>query len=174
MKTLVLYSSSLGQTLKITQRIVQQMDKSERVEYVDLSDKGSWCDPSTYQRVLIGASVHFGKFKPELYRYIDTYKETLNKSKCAFFMICLTARKPEKCDPQTNLYMKKFRKLCVWDPKIVGIFAGELAYTRYNWWQKRVIQLIMRMTGGSTDTKTDIEFTNWNKVDEFAKQFNSL
>ncbi|MNG25576.1 Protoporphyrinogen IX dehydrogenase [menaquinone] [compost metagenome] len=51
------------------------------------------------------------------------------------------------------------------------MFAGALRYSRYNWWQTRIIQLIMMITGGSTDTSQDIEFTDWEKVRAFAREF---
>ena len=41
----------------------------------------------------------------------------------------------------------------------------------YNWWQTRIIQLIMKITGGSTDTSKDIEFTDWERVRSFAREF---
>ncbi len=67
--------------------------------------------------------------------------------------------------------MKKFLRLSPWKPKTLGVFAGALRYSRYNWWQTRLIQLIMMITGGSTDTSQDIEFTDWEKVRAFAREF---
>ncbi len=31
-----------------------------------------------------------------------------------------------------------------------------------------MIQLIMKITGGETDTTKEVEYTNWQKVSEFA------
>lgn len=37
-----------------------------------------------------------------------------------------------------------------------------------------MIQLIMRMTGGETDTSKEVEYTDWNKVSVFAQDFVQL
>ena len=36
-----------------------------------------------------------------------------------------------------------------------------------------MIQLIMTITKGPTDSKTVIEYTDWNQVKNFATEFNS-
>jgi len=46
--------------------------------------------------------------------------------------------------------------------------AGALRYPRYNWLDKRLIQLIMRMTGGETDTRREVEYTDWEQVRRLA------
>ena len=55
-------------------------------------------------------------------------------------------------------------------PKLSQVFAGALYYSKYNLVQKLLLKFIMKITGGSTDTTRDIEFTNWQSVDNFALQ----
>ena len=40
----------------------------------------------------------------------------------------------------------------------------------YNFFDKYIIKLIMFITGGPTDTSQSYEFTDWSKVDNFAKE----
>lgn len=177
MSTLILYSSCDGQTLKISQRLLSHFDDPNAITLFDLNDSENWPAPNDFQQVIIGASIRYGKLRPAVYQYISKYQNILNDKSNAFFLVCLTARKPEKCNTETNVYFQKFLKLSQWKPQQTAIFAGALQYSRYNWWQTRIIQLIMKITGGSTDTDKDIEFTDWCKVDEFAqvlKQQNSL
>ena len=70
--------------------------------------------------------------------------------------------------------MAKFDQLSQWHPRLKGVFAGALLYSRYNWWQTLLIQLIMKMTGGSTDKSKDIELTDWSKVEAFSNDFSAL
>ena len=107
-------------------------------------------------------------------QFVNSHKAQLDKLPNAFFLVCLTARKPEKSVPSNNTYMLKFDRLSSWQPNLKAVFAGALLYSRYNWWQTLLIQLIMKMTGGSTDKSQDIELTDWEKVDAFSKDFSKL
>lgn len=168
-KLLVLYSSRNGQTQKIIGAMADEFAGYE-VETVDLHTLPRK-NLSKYDKVLIGASVRYGRFHHSVYSFIYGHSEQLEVADAAFFCVCLTARKPEKATAKNNAYVKKFLARSPWRPKSIGIFAGALKYSEYNWWQIRIIQLIMKITGGSTDTSQDIEFTDWAKVKAFAREF---
>jgi len=170
-KTLMLYSSVDGQTIKIIEKIKQ--DINGEVDLFDI-DTVNQIDFSAYRKVLIGASIRYGKLRPTLIQFVNRYQQQLDQLPNAFFLVCLTARKPEKAVPENNAYMKKFDLISQWKPTIKVVFAGALLYSRYNWWQTLIIQLIMKITGGSTDKSKDIELTDWQKVTLFSQQFNKL
>ncbi|ABM02066.1 Protoporphyrinogen oxidase [Psychromonas ingrahamii 37] len=170
-KTLILYSSVDGQTLKIINRIIELVEGE--VTLVNIDDKPI-IDFSLYNKVLIGASVRYGNFRKNLLNFVNQHKTELDSLPNAFFVVCLTARKPEKAIPANNAYMNKFDQLSQWQPRLKGVFAGALLYSRYNWWQTLLIQMIMKMTGGSTDSSRDIELTDWSKVDIFSQDFSAL
>ncbi|MFT6985216.1 MAG: menaquinone-dependent protoporphyrinogen oxidase [Psychromonas sp.] len=170
-KTLVLYSSVDGQTLKIIERITAQIEDEITLFNVEQPVD---IDFSEYDKVLIGASIRYGNFRKSLLKFVNKHKIQLDQLPNAFFLVCLTARKPEKANPENNAYMTKFDQLSLWQPRLKGVFAGALLYSRYNWWQTLIIQLIMKMTGGSTDTTVDIELTDWAKVDLFSRDFAAL
>lgn len=170
-KTLVLYSSVDGQTRKIINHIDALVEGEW--EIVDI-DQQSDIDFSQYGKVLIGASVRYGNLRKNLVQFVNKNKTELDKLPNAFFIVCLTARKPEKALPSNNAYMLKFDGLSEWQPQLKAVFAGALLYSRYNWWQTLIIQLIMKITGGSTDKSKDIELTDWDKVGAFSKDFSAL
>jgi menaquinone-dependent protoporphyrinogen oxidase len=78
------------------------------------------------------------------------------------------ARKPEKRQPDTNPYLKKFLKEISWKPKKIAVFAGKIDYPRYTFFDRNMIRLIMWMTKGPTDPAATIEFTDWKQVEEFG------
>jgi len=170
-KTLVLYSSVDGQTFKIISRINELVEGD--VETFDI-DQNPDIDFNQYSKVLIGASIRYGNLRKNIMQFVNSHKAQLDKLPNAFFLVCLTARKPEKSVPSNNTYMLKFDRLSSWQPNLKAVFAGALLYSRYNWWQTLLIQLIMKMTGGSTDKSQDIELTDWEKVDAFSKDFSKL
>ena len=169
-KTLALYSSVEGQTLKIINKIVHDL---ENVTLHDIDSQQS-INLADFDKILIGASVRYGNLRKNMMAFIEANKAQLDKIPNAFFLVCLTARKPEKATPDNNAYMKKFDQLSAWNPRLKGGFAGALLYSRYNWWQTLLIQLIMKMTGGSTDKSQDIELTNWDDVKHFTQLFIAL
>lgn len=170
-KVVVLYSSVDGQTLKIINHIKQSINAQVTVLNVDDDPQ---VDFTKYDKVLIGASIRYGKLRANMIDFVNRHKADLDKIPNAFFLVCLTARKPEKANPANNTYMKKFDQLSSWQPRLKGVFAGALLYSRYNWWQTLLIQLIMKITGGSTDKSKDMELTDWQKVDAFSRDFCSL
>ncbi|CNL02026.1 MULTISPECIES: menaquinone-dependent protoporphyrinogen IX dehydrogenase [Yersinia] len=173
MKVLILYSSRDGQTKTIASYIAKELSVVATCEIQDLADVGQ-IDLSQYQQVMIGASVRYGHFNPSLTKFVNKHVEQLNQMPSAFFAVNLTARKPEKRSPQTNAYVRKFLLSTPWQPTLCTVFAGALRYPRYRWIDRVMIQLIMRMTGGETDTSKEVEYTDWQQVSGFAQDFSEL
>lgn len=166
-KMLVLYSTVDGQTLKIIKAMQAILDSEYHCEIMNIAEC-QHIDIKIFDKVVIGASVRYGHLNKNLYKFIEKNHQDLSAIDNAFFCVNLTARKPEKNTPETNAYMQKFLAKSVWIPKQQAVFAGALLYSKYNWWQTLIIQLIMKITGGSTDKTRDIEFTDWDKVEAFA------
>ena len=170
MKALILYSSRDGQTHAISSYIASELKEKCSCDVIDLVHAGH-VDLKSYDQVMIGASIRYGHFNAVLDKFVKKHADTLNQMPSAFFGVNLTARKPEKRSPQTNAYVRKFLLNSPWEPAICGVFAGALRYPRYRWFDKVMIQLIMRMTGGETDTSKEVEYTDWQQVAKFAEDF---
>ena len=172
-KVLLLHSSCEGQTIKILNYIEQNLGEEYQCDYADIHLKPT-IDFSGYDRVLIGASVRYGHLNKKLYQFIDSNRENLEQTKVAFFCVNLTARKEGKDTPATSAYVKKFLLKSPWHPKMMAVFAGALRYPRYNFFDRTMIKLIMKLTGGETDTTKEVEYTDWQKVSNFSQQFRAL
>lgn len=174
MKALLLYSSREGQTQKIIRTIADQLDGYE-CDIVNLHEC-SQVDITVYDKVLIGASIRYGHLNSKLYEFISRNLVQLQQSKAAFFCVNLTARKEEqgKDTPEGSVYIQTFLKKSLWQPELIGVFAGALYYPRYRFFDKIMIRLIMTLTGGETDTTKEVEYTNWKKVTQFAKKFKEM
>ena len=121
---------------------------------------------SDFNEIVLGASVRYGYHRKNVYEFIKTNKETLDKKKTAFFSLNLTARKPEKNTPETNPYIIKFLKKVEWEPTKKGVFAGRLDYPSLDCANKLAILFIMVITNGPKDITQVYELTDWEKVDE--------
>ncbi|VFS68750.1 Protoporphyrinogen IX dehydrogenase [menaquinone] [Kluyvera cryocrescens] len=127
-----------------------------------------------YDRVIIGASIRYGHFHPALDRFVKKHAAVLQSMPSAFFSVNLVARKPEKRSPQTNSYTRKFLLRSPWQPDSCAVFAGALRYPRYGWFDRFMIRLIMKMTGGETDTRKEVVYTDWEQVAGFAREIVQL
>ena len=167
--SLIIYSSTDGQTKIICEKIKNFSKNSESIKLVSLEEANNF-NLQSYEDIIIGASIRYGKHNKNLYKFISSNKETLEKKRSAFFSVNVVARKLEKNTPETNPYMKKFLKISNWKPNKLGVFAGKVNYPNYGFFDKYIIRLIMFITKGPTDTTKSFEFTDWSKVEDFAKE----
>ena len=167
--SLIIYSSTDGHTKTICERISNFLDNNDEIKLTSLDEVEKF-DLSEFSRIIIGASIRYGKHSNKLYKFIKINKEVLDKKQGIFFSVNVVARKPEKDAPNTNPYIKKFLKISSWRPKKLAVFAGRVNYPHYNFFDKYIIKFIMFITKGPTDTSQFYEFTDWSKVDNFAKE----
>ena len=167
--SLIIYSSTDGHTKTICQRIMSCIADGNSKNILSLKEAAK-INLLEFDKIIIGASIRYGRHSSDLYRFIKFNKYILERKDTAFFSVNVVARKIEKSDPETNPYIKKFLKISNWKPGKIAVFAGKVDYPKYRFFDKYIIKLIMFITKGPTDTTQTYEFTNWSKVDAFAKE----
>ena len=167
--TIMIYSSTDGHTKTICEKILNELGDLSQAKLVSLNDAFD-LELSDYSQIIIGASIRYGKHSRDLYKFINFNKKLLEQKKGIFFSVNVVARKKEKNTPETNPYIKKFLKISKWKPNKIGVFAGRVDYPSYRLFDKYIIKFIMFITNGPTDTSKSYEFTDWLKVEEFAKE----
>jgi menaquinone-dependent protoporphyrinogen oxidase len=167
---LILYSTTDGQTLKICRHLQQVIEGQGQQVTLACVDDDPHVDIARYDKVVVGARIRYGKHTPQVFDFARTRRLELDARPNAFFTVNVVARKPEKNTPETNPYMRKFLAQSAWQPKALAVFAGRIDYRRYSFWDRQVIRFIMWLTKGPTDPATDVEFTDWAKVDAFGRR----
>ena len=168
-KVLIVYSTTDGQTKKICEKIIKTGKKKQRIDILSIDDAYD-LSISGYRKIIIGASIRYGKHNPLVYEFIKSNKAELEKKSTAFFTVNVVARKKEKNHPETNPYMKKFLELSGWQPDKLAVFAGRIDYPSYRLFDRLIIRFIMLITKGPTDISQTYEFTDWIKVEKFAEE----
>ena len=168
-ETLIIYSSTDGHTKNICERLANFFNNTNTTKIIPLLEASKF-DLTKFNQIVIGASIRYGKHSKNLYRFINSNKDILEQKNSVFFSVNVVARKPEKNTPNTNPYVKKFLKISKWKPKKIGVFAGKVDYPNYGFFDKYAIKLIMFLTNGPIDTSQSYEFTDWSKVDNFARE----
>jgi len=164
MKLLIVYGTTEGQTRKICEYLRDKAkDDGQEVTIVDST--GPDVDPSSFDAVLIGGSLHAEKYQASVKHYVQEHHKTLNKMPTAFLSVSLAAIHD---DPQYQKELtditEAFLDKTGWKPTFVEQLAGALRYTKYNFWKKFIMRMIAQKSGGSTDTSKDVEYTDWNQV----------
>lgn len=173
-KILILYASTDGHTKKICNRLQQVIEKlGHQVTLVSIDDE-SQVDLQAFDKIVIGASIRYGKHSPKINDFINCNKQLLDSKPNAFFSVNIVARKPGKNQPDANPYMRKFLKKITWRPKEIAVFAGKLDYPKYSFFDRTMIRLIMFITKGPTNPKAVIEFTDWQQVESFGRLISEI
>jgi len=170
---LIIYSTTDGHTRSICERLQRRIAVDHDVTLVAMADNAG-IDIGPFDKIVIGASIRYGKHQQEVFDFIARNRESLESKSNAFFSVNVVARKPEKNSPETNPYLQKFLRKIDWRPRNLAVFAGKIDYPRYGFVDKQMIRLIMWMTRGPTDPTLTVEFTDWDKVDEFARHIATM
>ena len=173
-RVLIVYSTTDGHTLKICQRLRQTIEPTgAQVQVVSVAD-AEGIDLAAYDKIVIGASIRYGRHSKAIRDFIDARFAQLAAKPNAFFSVNIVARKPDKNRPETNPYLRKFLDTIRWRPQLLAVFAGKLDYPRYRFFDRLMIRFIMLITRGPTDPHAVIEFTDWNEVEAFARRVVSM
>lgn len=168
-RTGLIYASVDGQTAKISEEIRSDFFKAGRdIELYSIEEFDK--DVEDFDTLIIGSSIRYGLHNEAIIDFIENNTEKLEAIKSIFFSVNLVARKPEKNEATTNPYVVKFFKKIKWKPFKVAVFAGMLDYKKYGFWDRKMIQLIMWITKGPTNSNAKIEYTDWEKVHEFSEE----
>lgn len=171
---IIIYSTTDGHTVNICSHLQQVINgRGHQVSIVSIDDAQS-VDLASFDKIVIGASIRYGKHNKKVYAFIKSNEQLLNAKPNAFFSVNVVARKPGKNQPDSNPYLKKFLKEISWKPKRLAVFAGKIDYPRYNFWDRNIIRFIMWMTKGPTDPNATIEFTDWNQVKDFGQTISDM
>lgn len=171
---LIVYSTIDGHTLKICKRIKQVLEEdSHNVSLISVDDESA-ADPASYDKIVVGASIRYGKHHPGVYDFIKKNEAILKSRPNAFFSVNAVARKEAKSEPHTNPYIKKFLKKSSWKPMEIAVFAGKIDYQKYSFRDRLIIRLIMWLTKGPTDPTSAVEFTHWEKVEAFGRRISTM
>ena len=171
---LILYSTTDGQTQRICQRLQQHIEaEGHRVTLLSITEDVV-PDLSAFDKIVIGARIRYGRHQPEVFSFIKAHLAELQRVPNAFFSVNIVARKPEKNRAETNPYVRKFLKQTPWRPNVVDVFAGKLDYPRYGFLDRLMIRFIMFITQGPTDPTAVVEFTDWQRVEDFSRKVCAL
>ena len=172
-RILVAFQTAEGQTGKIANRIAEVL-RGDGAN-VDVHTADSAPAPDAYDGVIVGGSIHAGRYGPALIDYVKTNASALNAMPSALFQVSLTsANLDEQHTAAAHRMMQELLDDTGFDPDLVAMFAGAVLYTRYGWIKRGMMRAIVAAEGGDTETTHDHEYTDWNAVEHFARDVGAL
>ncbi len=169
-RVLICFHSGEGQSTKIVDRIRDVLEGAGAAVVVSTAED----DPCTegFDGVVVGDSIHLGKHSRQLKRWISRHGSELDALPVALFQVSLTsADHDEEHTAEAHKLVADLLDATGLDPDLVAMFAGSIAFTRYGWLKRRMMAKIAaeRSGGAEADTSRDLEYTDWDDVEHFAR-----
>jgi menaquinone-dependent protoporphyrinogen oxidase len=172
-KVLIVFHTSEGQTAKIAERIAEVL-RADGLS-ADVREAEVAPAPAGYDGVVVGDSIHVHHSR-QVVRYVQDHVEALDVMPTALFQVSMTSARPDEAhEAAAHGLVNELLDKTTFDPDVVGIFAGRLAYTQYGWFKRHLMQAITKREGGDdTDTTRDVEYTDWAAVEHFAHDVGAM
>ena len=173
---LVLYMSRGGHTARIARRLCEAIaEAGGRSEMMDLNEAvHEGVDWDRYDVMALGAPVLYGTYHRSVFEFVAQHRARLEAKPNSFFNVSVVARTPEKATVEGNRYLQKFLQLSPWRPRDLKVIAGKVDYPSWTWYERLMIQMIMKFTHGPTDRRTVIDYTRWDEVRAYGKHLLTL
>jgi menaquinone-dependent protoporphyrinogen oxidase len=169
----IFFATSEGQTARIAEQLAvlfrENGFSSAAIEVT--SNRAATFNWGPVRAVLVGASVHLGRHQPSASRFVRAHLQQLSDHPSAFFSVSLSAASSNQDEVMAARHIaKEFCTKTGWSPGRIVTFAGGLAYSKYGWLKRWMLQRIARKEGGPTDTSRDHELTDWAAVTALATE----
>jgi menaquinone-dependent protoporphyrinogen oxidase len=172
---LIVYASTHGHTAKIASRVAAAVRDGGATAQVTEVSSAREIDPSGYDGVIVGASIHASHHQREIVDWVKGHATALSGMPSAFFSVSLAAaEEEEESRAAAGKYIDDFLDETGWKPRSTASFAGALQYLEYNFATRVLIRLMMKRAGHPTDASQDYDYTDWDAVESFGRDFAEL
>jgi menaquinone-dependent protoporphyrinogen oxidase len=172
---LIAYATRQGQTEKIARRIAQTLRESghePRLLDTERRSEGEKLELERFQVAIVAAPIHAGGYPRSLLLFVREHSGFFASVPVAFLSVGLAvASRVNDGRAQTRPLVDKFLEASGLRPRRVEFVAGALTYSKYNFVIRFVMRLIAGKEGGDTDTSRDYEYTDWEALDAFTRDF---
>jgi menaquinone-dependent protoporphyrinogen oxidase len=147
MSTLIVYASSHGCTEKAALALEQQLKDS--VTLANLK-KDKNIDPTYYDTVIIGGSIHAGQVQKVVKRFCSQHLDTLKQKRVGLFLSCM--EEGEKAQQQfDNAFPGELRNHAA----VTGLFGGEFDFEKMNFLQRAIVKKVAGITENVSKVKEE-------------------
>jgi menaquinone-dependent protoporphyrinogen oxidase len=179
---LLIYATREGQTRRIAEHLGNLLGEQKHLfVLVDAAHIPHDLHFDKFSAAIVGASLHIGKYEPEMAKFVKRHAAELNRMPSMFLSVSLaqasadnpaaTQQKREESERHVRKATAAFLAETGWAPARTASVAGSLRYTRYNFLTRFMMRRIAKRAGMPLDTTRDYEYTNWEKLDQTIGEF---
>lgn len=170
---LIVYGSTEGHTTQIADRMRLALEsEGHQVTVRNARQARDLPVEDTVAGIIVGGSIHRGEHQTALREFVREHRARLGQVPSTFFSVSLTAaHETEESRADAEACVERFVREAGWQPPRVELIAGALVYSQYNFFMRHMMRLIVSREGIDTDTAHDYDYTDWARVEEFAREF---
>jgi menaquinone-dependent protoporphyrinogen oxidase len=167
---LVVYATRHGQTARISRHIGDELRRrGHEVTVAQCEELERTSSLRDHDAVLIGGSVYMGRYERSLAQFVRHHRADLDRLPNAFFSVSMAAASSHpRARAQVRRAIAGFRTATGWRPQRTESFAGAVLYREYGTVTRLIMRLISKQAGHGTDPSRNYEYTDWDRVTEFA------
>jgi menaquinone-dependent protoporphyrinogen oxidase len=173
-KVQVFHMTRYGQTALIAKRVADVLRETGlAVEEFELT-RQNWQDlqPASDAGLVLGAPIYRGSLPRPFTAFVSRHRGLLKGPYDAFFCVCMAAATRDAASvSQVESYFHKLSDDTHWIPTRRAAFGGSVKYREYNFLIRYIMKRTMHGQGLSTDTSRDHEYTDWQAVSKFAREY---
>ena len=171
---LIAYASTEGQTHKIADRVASiARELGNQVELYDTASLEGIPSIGAFEHVVIAASVHEDRHQESAANFVVAHLDQLRAKKSALISVSLSAATADG-QKEAQHYVDGFTAVTGWSPDKTLLLAGALDWADCDYFQRQVLEHILAERGLTPDRKGYHEFTDWQALEKFVKDFLSI
>ena len=151
MKTAIVYISQHGTTEKVARFLAEK--SKQQVELISLKKEKS-PDVSSFDRIILGGSIHAGGIQKRMKQFIENNLELLMQKEFGLFICCMDPHKEKQEQEFEHAFPNELKQAA----KAKGIMGGEFCFERMNFLEK----IIVKKVAGVSESVSRID---WDKKD---------
>lgn len=181
-RLLMLYATREGHTRRVADHVAASLRaRGFAVDVMSVGDElAQELDLGRYAGAVLAASVHVGKHERAMAEFVKTHRADLERLPTTFLSVSLSeagaedpnasAERRNRAAANVKTTIGAFLRDTGWSPGHIHPVAGALLYQQYRPVVRFVMRFISKVSGGSTDTSRDHEYTDWQALTRFADE----
>jgi menaquinone-dependent protoporphyrinogen oxidase len=165
MPILILFATTEGQTEKIARFATEHLQKGgQTVDLIPLAETRS-VDLARYDRVILMASVHAGRYQAVFTDFVTTHRAALALLPTLFLSVSLSAASADSEDRDgIAACVDKMIADTGWTPGEVRHVAGAFRFTQYDFLKSWAMRWIAAKKDPQAGKGGDTEYTDWDAL----------
>jgi len=165
MKILCVYSTTEGQTAKITAFVAERFRQAgDEVTLLEAGAVGG-LDVTGYDGALLASSVHVGMYQKPLVEFARVHADWLKRVPSAFLSVSLAAAGSDTEELKSlETITEGFRAHTGWTNAEIHHVAGAFRFTGYDFFKGWLMRLIAWEKGVKVTPGQDLELTDWSAL----------